>query len=67
MLEPFVDHAGHVLVKGTTALIDLAETASDAEKGTSAPIDEVRTLLFLIPEVGTTVSTPISHRTHQCR
>ncbi|KAF7430938.1 hypothetical protein PC9H_006653 [Pleurotus ostreatus] len=46
------DHAGHVLVKGTTALIDLAETASDAEKGTSAPIDEVRTLLFLIPEVG---------------
>ncbi|KAF4592920.1 hypothetical protein EYR38_008626 [Pleurotus pulmonarius] len=44
------DHAGHVLVKGTTALIDLAETASGAEKGTSAPIDEVRTHLFLIPE-----------------
>lgn len=67
MLEPFVDHAGHVLVKGTTVLIDRAETASDAEKGTSAPIGEVRIHQFLTPEVGTTVSTSISHRTHQCR
>ncbi len=55
-----VDHASHVLVQG----IDLAETASDAEKGTSVPIDEVRTHLFLIPEVGTTVSPPVSHHSH---